>query len=270
MRPAWTVTADSAGTTVTLGSTQYIAIGDVLEFGNRATGAGATTRIVTAKDNDALTITVDSAVTVTAANSGAWYPGTGPTAARAIDSLALAAGVNRTLHGINSTTIHAWNGNTKDLAGAVADEDDFGDIKDTIHDRKQGKVTDALTTSGIQRRFARQMQSGRRLVNEGAVTIKGGFSAVFLDNIPLVSEPEVPKQHLFMWDKAALTLLTGDSGFEKTPGTDSIWKPQISSNNRYKTAYQASYMLELNVLYNTPGAVGSLTNCQDGKVPTGV
>lgn len=266
--PLFVVTANSAGTTVTLSSVQYIQPGDVLEIGNKADGTSSALRSVVSKDHATNTIVINSAITVTSAASGAWYPGAGPAAPKKIESLALAAGVNRTLHNIDSTTIHGWNGNTLDLAGGIADEGDFGFLKDQISERGQGKVTDAITTTGIVRRFANQMVSAKRFTNAEAVTLRGGFSALFIDEIPVVAQSDVPKGHLFAFDRKAMTELKGESGFITVPGSDTIWRQTIDqATGRYKTSFEASYGVTLNVIYNTPGAVGSLTSCQDDKPP---
>lgn len=266
-RASWTVTADSTGTTVTLDNTQYINVGDTLTFGNRTTGAGAATRKVTAKNNQAGTVTVDSNITVTAANSGAWYTGAGPTDTKVIDSLDLAASEGRTLHGIDSTVYRGWDGNTKDLSGAVADEGDVMEIFNRIWEREEGEVTDAITTIGIQTRIANQMVSQKRYTNAEAVKLRGGFTALFVNDKPVVAQQGVPKGRFYAYDRSKIRMHKGATEFEKPPGASTIWKQTISSNQRYQTEYMCSYRYQLNLLHESPGSEGRLINCEDDKTP---
>ncbi len=273
----WTVAADSTGTTVTLDQVQYIQVGDYLTFGNRTSGAGATVRKVTGKSISANTITVDSAVTVTAAASGAWYSGAGPTDTVKIESLDLAAaGVEvstgaitaRTLHGINSGTNSTWAGNEKNLSGNAADEDDFYDVMDSMWGREAEAPTEGVTTRGIQRRLMSTYQSQKRYVD--TVEVRAGFKGIFLaaptGELGLVAQPDVPKGRAYMWNRKAVELFKGPSEWLDGPDGDTIWRWTVDqSTGQYRAQHEATYRLKLNLLFDKPAGIGRLYNCADDK-----
>lgn len=265
----WVVTADSTGTTVTLDNVQYIQIGDVLTFGNRTTEAGATTRAVTDKNITANTITVDSAVTVTAANSGAWFAGAGPVATKFIESLDLAASTGRTLHGINSSTYKGWDGNSFDLASAAADEDDIITLVNQVWERELGEVDNLISTIGIQKRVAAGLVSQKRFNDAQAVNLRAGYKGLMIGaantEIPLVAERDVPKGRLYAYDSKALRLYKGPQEFVTPPDASGIFRYVRNAAGQALSTFAATYRLKLNVLYDNPAAIGRLINCQDDK-----
>lgn len=261
----WVVTADSSGTTVTLDNVQYLNVGDVLTFGNRTTGATPLTRTVLGKNIGAKTVTVDQAITVTAAASGAWYGGAGPADTKVMESLDRAAGTARTLHNIDSSVYGAWDGNTKDLANAAADEGDVVELLNQIWERDQGEVTSAITTIGIQRRIADGLLSQKRFNDAQSVNLHAGYKGLMIGaantEVALVAERDVPKGRLYAYDKKALRLYKGPQEFLELNG--GIWRYVRNSNGRATSAYAATYRIKLNLLVDNPAGVGRLINCQD-------
>jgi hypothetical protein len=259
------VTADSSGSTVTFDTVQYLNVGDVLTFGNRTTGASPVVRTITARNIPAKTITVDSPITVTAANSGAWYAGAGPADTLVMESMDRAAAQSRTLHGIDSSVYGAWDGNTVDLAGAVPDEGDVVDILNRIWERDQGEVSSAITTIGIQRRIADGLLSQKRFNDAQSVNLHAGYRGLMIGaantEIALVAERDVPKGRLYAYDKKALRLYKGPQEFLELNG--GIWRYIRNSNGRATSSYAATYRIKLNLLVDNPAGVGRLINCQD-------
>lgn len=261
----WVVTADSTGTTVTFDNVQYLNVGDVLTFGNRTSGASPVQKTVTAKNIAAKTVTLESATTVTAAASGAWYAGAGPADTRVMESLDRAAGVSRTLHGIDSSVYGAWDGNTIDLATESADEGDVVQLLNQIWERDQGEVTSAITTIGIQRRIADGLVSQKRFNDAQSVNLHAGYKGLMIGaantEIALVAERDVPKGRLYAYDKSALRLYKGPQEFLELNG--GIWRYVRNANGRATSAYAATYRIKLNLLVDNPAGVGRLINCQD-------
>lgn len=269
-RVTWSVAANvTAGTVVKLDNIQFINVGDQLTFGNRTTGSltGGGVRTVTAKNPATNEVTVDANVTLTSADSGAWYTGAGPTDTGVIDSLDAGAATGRTLHGIDSTVYRGWDGNSIDMAGDIADEGDIIKLFNSIWEREQGEVTDAITTIGIQTRVANTMASQKRFQNAEAVKLRGGYTALYVNDKPVVAQSGVPKGRFYAYDRSKIRMHKGATEFEKPPGASTIWKQRISSNQRYTTAYMASYRYQLNLLHDAPGSEGRLINCQDDPAP---
>lgn len=264
----FTVTADSAAKVITLDSVQYIQVGDQLTVGNRTTEASTSTVTVVSKDVASKKITVDANTTVTAATSGAWYKGAGPKAPVVIQSLDLAASTGRVLHGIDSSTYPAWDGNVKDVSGATADEDDFIDLMNRMWERGS-TVKHALTTAGIQKGVAAAFQSQKRFNDANSVNLKAGFRGLLIatanGEVPLVAERGVPKGRAYIYDDKSMRLHKGSQEFMMPPGTDSIWRwVRDASTSAAKAEFAATYRLRLNLLFEEPRGVGRLINCVDG------
>jgi hypothetical protein len=264
----YSVLADSTGTTLTLSDVQYLRVGDKIIVGNRTTGASPVTRTIVSKNITAKTVVVDAATTVTAAASGIWYPGAGPADTRLLNSLDLAASVDRTLHGIDSTTYDVWDGNETSLSNTAADESDFIKLINRIWERGE-KVAHGLTTSQIQTDVASGFQSQKRFVDAQSVQLKGGFKGLVLStpngDVPLVSERGVPKGRAYVYANKAFRMYKGEQRWESTPdGGDSIWRWVRNGDGDAMSEYAATYSIRMNLLFEKPRGVGRLTNVLDG------
>jgi hypothetical protein len=121
---------------------------------------------------------------------------------------------NRTLHSINSATAgnQFWNGQsvkagTSVSATAVAGEPLFMNLADKVGATGNGDVELYITTRGVKRRLAESYASTKRFNDNKAVEVHGGYTAVFVNEIPVVSDDDCPKQFAFGMNKSALKIV---------------------------------------------------------------
>ena len=209
-----TVRAASTGTTVNVTSVQYLQVGDVVDVLVASTGAttlgvvGATVtaRVTTA---GAETITIDTALAGSADTTYSVY--VSGSYNNEMDGLQNIAGTSRSLHSINSATAgnefwnaHSVNAGTSDAATAVAGESLFEQLADNVGATGNGEVEVFLTTRGIRRRLADTYQSQKRYNDAQAVNVHGGYSAIMVNEIPVVADDDCTKKRAFGFSKSAL------------------------------------------------------------------
>jgi hypothetical protein len=206
------VTAGS--TTIVLGNsidTQYIKIGDVVDIVVQATGStgtGAVGVTVTGRNVAAGTITVSGSALTTDATYGVYVSGNRN---NEMDGLRNITAIGRTLHSIDSTAAgnQFWDANeiqvgTAVATPAVAGESSFEQLGDNIGQSGNGDVEVFLTTRGIRRRLADTYQSQKRFNDSNAVDVHGGYSAIMVNEIPVVADDDCPKQYAFGFNKSSL------------------------------------------------------------------
>lgn len=195
---------------IALDSVQYIAVGDpvdVLVRSTGATGTGVVGATVTARAGGTTkTITLSSSVTVDL-TYGVYVSGS---RANEMDGLRNIAASGRTLHSINSATAgnEYWNGQVRNVGSsssalAVAGETAFELLADDVGLTGQGEVEVFLTSRGIRRRLADTYQSQKRFNDAQAVNIHGGYSAIMVNEIPVISDDDAPRTWAFGFDKDA-------------------------------------------------------------------
>jgi hypothetical protein len=205
------VTAGS--TTVVMANavdTQNIRIGDTVDIvvqSTGATGTGALATLVTNRNTTTGTITVAASVT-TDATYGVYIAGNRN---QEMDGLRNITQPQRTLHGIDSTAPGNifWDPNeiqvgTSVTAVAVAGESSFEQLADSIGQSGNGDVEVFLTTRGIRRRLADTYQSQKRFNDSTAIDVHGGYSAIMVNEVPVVADDDCPKQFAFGINKSAL------------------------------------------------------------------
>lgn len=201
-----TVTATTV-TTITLDSIQYVQVGDPVDVVVRSSGAtstGAAGTSVTARS--AANKTIDTAATVTVdATFGVYIAGD---RSNEMNGLRNIISTSRTLHGINSATAgnEYWNSQvsnvgTSSSATAVAGESSFEVLADNVGFTGQGEVEVFLTSRGIRRRLADTYQSQKRFNDAQAVNVHGGYSAIMVNEIPVIADDDCPKTYAFGLNK---------------------------------------------------------------------
>jgi hypothetical protein len=117
----------------------------------------------------------------------------------------------RTLHSVNSATSGNgfWKGNTikagtSFAATAVAGESLFEQLADNVGAQGNGDVEVYLTSRGVRRRLADSYQSQKRFNDAKAVDVHGGYSAIMVNEIPVVADDDAPKTYAFGFNKSAL------------------------------------------------------------------
>jgi len=203
-----TLTATTtAGTVLTVDSVQYIQVGDpvdVIKTADGTTGGGAVATTVTARNAAESKITI--AATVTAGSEyGVYISGD---RSNEINGLRQMLGKNREFAGINSATAgnEFWNSpvleaGSSESSTAVAGESLFEQLADQVGASGQGEVEVFLTTRGIRRRLADTYQSQKRYTNAENVNIHGGYSAIMVNEMPVIADDDAPKQWIFGLNK---------------------------------------------------------------------
>ena len=255
----------AAATTFTVASTQYLTVGqpiDIATVSNGTVKAAAVT--ITAINKTTKTITVGTAVTATATTDGVYAPGSYGLAMEA--GLQNVVGSNRTLHGINSATAgnEFWNGNRLDAGAAVAGESLFEQLADTIGGVGQGEVDVFLTSRGIRRRLADTYQSTKRFNDAKAVEVHGGYTAIFVNEIPVVADDDVPRGWAFALRKEGWKWFqVADPDWLKSQD-GMIWQlangATISSR---RAAWQAWFVWYAALANTAPGQTGAIFNAAD-------
>jgi hypothetical protein len=235
------VRANSTTTTVNVDSVQYIKIGDPVDVVLKSTGAlgagpiGVVGDTVTGRSNTAgsETITLATGVAGTVTTSyGVYVAGS---YGKEMDGLRNIVSTGRTLHSINSATAgnEFWNASFYQSASSgVAGESLFEQLADSVGETGQGNVEAFITSRGIKRRLADTYQSQKRFNDAQAVNVHGGYTAIMVNEVPVISDDDCPKGNIFGIDKGSL------KWFEQTkPG----WLEQQNSGIFHlKDAYVAS------------------------------
>lgn len=195
---------------------QYIFTGDVIDVLIESSGAttnGVVGAEVTAVNVSESKITISKALSAElAAETYAIYIHGNRN--QESDGLRNITASNRTLHSINSETAGNgfWNGQsvkagTSVSATAVAGEPLFMNLADKVGASGNGEVELYLTTRGIKRRLAESYASTKRFNDTKAVEVHGGFTSIFVNEVPVMSDDDCPKQYAFAMNKSALKVV---------------------------------------------------------------
>ena len=195
------VRSNSTSTTVLVDSVQYLFVGDPVDVLVKTTGAataGVQSALITAKDNTSgsETITIDTALAGTAGTTyGVYIAGSRN---NEMDGLRNIAGTtSRTLHGIDSTSNSYWNPTVVNASSAIAGESLFEQLADAVGEVGDGEVDTFITTRGVRRRLADTYVSQKRFNDAQAVNIHGGYTAIFVNEIPVIADTDCPKGWAF-------------------------------------------------------------------------
>lgn len=198
-----TVREASTSTTVKLTSVQQIGVGDFVDVlkvsDGSASGAGIKNVEVTARTTGATpTITISTALAGSTSTEYAVY--IAGSYKKEMDGLRNILESERTLHEINSSSAGNgfWNpGSRINAEEAVAGESLFERMLDEVGVNGNGEVETILTTRGIKRRLADTYQSQKRFNDARATTINGGYTAIYVNEIPVVFDDDCPKGYAF-------------------------------------------------------------------------
>lgn len=216
-----TVTGTPNGTSITVDSGQYIAVGDPVDI--LVKSSGATTNGVVGTSVTAVSFTgtagssTQAAATLTIANAtaGALSSSYGvylaSDRANETDGLRNIVATGRTLHNINSSTYPIWdavyNSTTYDLSYGNPSEDKIEQLAQAIVQTSGETPEVALTTFGAQRRLGAQYASQKRWNDKNAVNIEGGYSAINVSaggiTVPVVADLDCPNGTLFLLNKGS-------------------------------------------------------------------
>lgn len=262
------LTSGTSTTVFVVDSTQYLRVGSVIDVLVRSTGAatsGGASAVISAINRSTKTITVSAALAGTPDNTyGVYLPG-----ARNIEidaGLRAVAATSRSLHSINSATAgnEFWNGNTRSASGATAGESLFEQLADDVGANGQGEVDTFLTTRGIRRRLADTYQSTKRFVDAKAVEVHGGYQAIFVNEVPVIADDDVPKGFAFALRKDAFKWFqVSDPDWLKAEDA-SVWHLASGSTaGTNKAAWRAYFQWYSALGALAPNQVGSITSAAD-------
>ena len=255
----------AAAVTFTVDASQHLRVNMVIDVLNISTGAaGASGVTITAINRTTKTITVGTAITATTTTFGVYKEGA---RLQEMDGLRNITGTGRTLHSINSATAgnEFWNGARRDAASAVAGEGLFEQLADDVGANGQGDVEVFLTTRGIRRRLADTYQSTKRFNDARAVEVHGGYTAIFVNEIPVIIDDDIPKGWVFALRKDAfLWAQIGDPDWLTDPKTGVAWHLGMGSTlGRRRAAWQAWFVWYAALACVAPNRTGAITSAQD-------
>jgi len=259
----------AASTSFTVDSTQYLRVGDSFDIVTKASGVvRATAATITAINRTTKTITVGSAVTATTTTDGLYRPGAWGLEMEGLRSI---TGSGRTLHGINSATAgnEFWNGNRRDAASATAGEGLIEQLADDVGGVGGGEGDVFLTSRGVRRRLADTYQSVKRFVDAKAVEIHGGYQAIFVNEIPVVADDDVPKGWVFALRKDVFKWFQVADPDWLTSEDGTVWQLANGSvAGTRRAAWQAWFVWYAALGCLAPNQTGAIINAADDAATT--
>jgi hypothetical protein len=210
-----TLTAETAsGKVLTVDSVQYLQVGDPVDLVVKSTGAttnGVLATTIAARTPSEKKVELASAVAGAVSTTyGLYISGD---RSNEVNGLRNIVAKNRTLHEINSETAGNgfWNANireagTSESSTAVIGESLFEQLIDDVGFSGQGEVEVILTTRGIRRRLADTYQSQKRFNDAQATKVHGGYTAIFVNEVPVIADDDAPRGWAFGLNKESFRL----------------------------------------------------------------
>jgi hypothetical protein len=126
-----------------------------------------------------------------------------------------------------------------------------------------------LTSRGVRRRLADTYQSAKRFVDAKAVEIHGGYTAIYVNEIPVIADDDVPKgwafalrKDVFKWFQVAdPDWLTSEDG--------TVWQLANGSvAGTRRAAWQAWFVWYAALGCLAPNQTGAIINAADDAATT--
>lgn len=195
-------TSPSAATTFTVDKTYGLQVGSIIDVLNISTGAaGAAGLEITGINRTTKVITVGSAVTATATTFGVYKEGSRNLVMPGLQNV---TNTSRSLFGIDSSVTgnEAWNGNRRAASGATVGENLIIQLLSDIGANGQGEADTVIMSRGGRDRLAATYQSQKRWNDARAVDIHGGYTAIFVNETPVIYDDDMQKGWTFAFDKS--------------------------------------------------------------------
>jgi hypothetical protein len=254
----------AAATTFTVDSTQYLQIGQVIDVLTKSTGAGTAVGVkITAINRTTKVVTVSAAITATTTTDGVYLNGSRNIVS---DGLRNISGQSRTLHGLDSSVAgnEIWNGQRRAASGAVAGEGLFEQLADDAGATGDGEIDLFLTSRGIKRRLADTYQSTKRFNDAKAVEIHGGYTAIMVNEIPVVADDDVPKGWAFALNKSAFKWAQIDDPDWLKSEDGTVWHLANGSvAGTKRAAWQAWFVWYAALACLKPNIIGAIPDAAD-------
>ena len=260
--------------TIEVDTVQYIAVGDPVDVLVKATGEkseGIESVTVTKREGGATKkIELSEKVKKATTSYGLYIAGS---RANETNGLRNIAGTkNRTLHEINSATAgnEFWNPVVIEVGESStpspAGESSFELLADEIGFSGNGEAEVFLSSRGVRRRLADQYQSQKRYNDAQAVQIHGGYSAIFVNEIPVIADDDAPRGTAFGINKESFKWVqqAGPGWMEAPNSNGGIFHLKDGATPGTKVAtYQAWFKWYCNLANVAPNRNGSLLYCED-------
>jgi hypothetical protein len=200
-------------------------VGQIIDVRTKTTGAlenaGNVSLTITAINRTTKVVTVSANVTATTTTAGVYIAGS-----YGLESRACAASARRTARCTGSTRRRpATSSGTRRSAPRRRGRRRVALRAARRRRRREGdgEIDVFLTTRGIRRRLADTYQSQKRLNDAKAVEIHGGYTAIYVNEIPVVADDDVPKGWAFGLPNDAFTLYEVEAAdwLESRDGT--VW-----------------------------------------------
>jgi hypothetical protein len=263
------VRATSTSTTVNVtGDVQYIQVGDVVDVlvassgntTNGVVGATVTARVTTAGSE---TITIDTALAGSCDTTYAVY--LSGSRNLEMDGLRNIISTSRTLHSINSATAgnEFWN-SVSTAVGGVAGESSFTKLLDDVAQNGNGEIDVFITTRGIRRRLADTYQSVKRFNDAKAVDVRGGYTAILVNEVPVIADDDAPKGNVFGINKDSFRWFQQEApGWLQQKDSGIFHLKDDSTSGTKLNAWQAWFKWYAALGCVAPNRNGRLTGCTD-------
>lgn len=274
-----TITGTPNGTSITVDSGQYIAVGDTVDIVVKATGA--TTNGVLATTVTAVSYTgtagsssqANATLTISPGSAGALSTSYGVYISgdrnNESDGLRNICNTGRTLHQINSSTNPIWDSNIDTSASyGNPSEDRFMQMAQKIRQRSGKNIDCFLTTLGVQRRLANTYASQKRWNDAQATKVDGGYSAIMVaagnDPVPVISDVDCVNGTAFALNRGSFAWaeVAKPDWLEAPDGKGSILHLKDGSTAGSKVAIWQAWMAWYATLVN----VAPLRNGQIGQL----
>ena len=253
---------------------QYIQVGDTIDVLKEATGETANGIVgaeVTAKkvaSTTEVTLSKELTAELAAETYNVYISGSRN---NEMDGLRNITANERTLHSINSATAGNafWKGNTRKAgsatnAPAVAGESLFEQLADDVGTQGNGDVEVFLTSRGVRRRLADSYQSQKRFNDAKAVDVHGGYSAIMVNEVPVVADDDCPKGYAFGINKSALKIFEQTKpGWLEPPGSSTMFQMKTVGTGIYAAIYQGWWRWYMALGSVAPNRTGRIEFCTD-------
>lgn len=255
---------------------QYIQVGDIVDIVVQSTGAtsfGGLAMTVDSRSVSAKTVTLTSTVATAGSIDTTFGVYVAGSRNNEMDGLRNIVSSSRTLHSINSSTAgnEYWNSTVTNVGSSatstsVAGESSFEKLLDDVGANGNGEIDVFVTTRGIRRKLADQYQSQKRFNDAQAVRVHGGYTAIMVNEVPVVFDDDCPKTDVFGLNKDSFRWFqqTGPSWLESKDGTIFQLQPNATGTSAtYNTVWLAWFKWYAALGCVAPARNGRLKFCTD-------
>lgn len=211
-----------SGTSLVFDTVQYLRVGMTIDIVIKTTGATtngvlATTITNVTPSTNTIVVSSGSAGAIGATYGAYLSNGVAPSSGGSsrnneMDGLRNITSTSRVLHSIDSSTAgnQYWDpAASVDATGgaggtAVVGESLYEQVADFVGGVGNGDTETFLTTRGMKRRLADTYQSQKRFNDATAVTVHGGYTAILVNEIPVIADDDCPKGWAFGLNRSAL------------------------------------------------------------------